>query len=83
MSNKPTKEGWYWYNDHVSGTVAAEVFKGSEYYGGKMIAYVPGYNFLPSLDELDGDWSVEPIQPPPWEVYTRDWANPNDPRASS
>lgn len=64
---KPTKPGWYWYRDDVCGVAAVEVFWGSEYYGGELIAFAPEYNFLPSVKDLDGDWSTEPIaQPPPW-----------------
>lgn len=64
---KPTAPGWYWYRDEVTGVVAAEVFHGSEYHGGKLIAFVPGYNYLPDVDTLDGDWSDTPIESiPPW-----------------
>lgn len=82
MSAKPTQPGFYWYRGDVTGTAVVEVFKGSKYYGGKMICNALGYNYFPSVEELEGEWSLDPVSPPPWgPEELANWSNGADPRA--
>lgn len=62
-TEKPTKEGWYWYNDTVTGKSKEIVFIWRSGIGDLHIGFnTESEVYL--LSEIYGEWSDQPIPEP-------------------